>query len=288
MSRFMNPYFAPLPITAIGLATGLLVAGSLVQGNALYFFTEDYFTLVTGVFFGIVGFLLFDTRGRLLQAQTDLAKSQTARAQQEKLLTETELKLLQAQIEPHFLFNTLSNIASLIQKDPSTAEQTLLNLTTLLRATLDRTRRSNTTLGQEMEIAQAYLEIQATRMQGRLSYDIKIDPGLETMLLPPLIVQPLIENAVKHGIEPQETGGMINLSVRAHGDGVEIEIVDNGVGISATGCGEDRTGIPNVRARLKALYEGASLTLSEPSNGGVRVLLRLPSMPAPADPSTNL
>ncbi|MGK0223409.1 MAG: hypothetical protein ACI9ON_002654 [Limisphaerales bacterium] len=118
LSPIFGPYLAPIPITAIGLAVGLLLAGSLVVGSPLFFCTENYFTLAAGVFFGIVGFLLFSTRDRLRQAQ----------------------------IEPHFLFNTLSNIASLIHKDPDTAEKTLLNLTTLLRATLDRTRSQTTTL----------------------------------------------------------------------------------------------------------------------------------------------
>ena len=228
LSTVFGPYLAPVPITAIGLAMGLLLASSLVAGSPLFFFTESYFTLAAGVFFGRIGFLLFSTRDRLQQAQMELAEANTETARQERLVTETDLELLQAQIEPHFLFNTLSNIANLIHKDPDTAEQTLLNLTTLLRATLDRTRSQTTTLRQELQIAVAYLEIQATRMHGRLTYSIDEALDLDELTLPPLIIQPLIENAVKHGIEPKEAGGHINIRVTKNDNKLVIVVEDNG------------------------------------------------------------
>jgi sensor histidine kinase YesM len=276
-----GPYLVPIPITAIGLAMGLLLAGSLVVGSPLFFFTGNYFTLSAGVFSGIVGFLIFSTRERFRQAQAELAQANAETARQERLVNETELKLLQAQIEPHFLFNTLSNIASLIHKDPDTAEKTLLNLTTLLRATLDRTRSQITTLRQELQIAVAYLDIQATRMHGRLTYAIDEyqTPGLDMgdLALPPLIVQPLIENAVKHGIEPKEAGGHINVRVTKNDTTLTIAVEDNGQGIPATGAvRDDRTGLQNVRDRLSALYDSAALTIIEPPGGGVHAVISIP------------
>ena len=277
IQRHLSPYIAPILPTAIGLGAGLLLAGTLVTGNPWFFYTENYFTLVTGVFFGIVGFLLFGTHSRLLQAQAELATANAEHAQREKLLTETELKLLQAQIEPHFLFNTLSNIASLIHEEPATAEKTLLNLTTLLRATLDRTRSETTTLAQELQIASAYLEIQATRMRGRLTYEVINHTDSATTKLPPLIVQPLIENAVKHGIEPSETGGHIKVEVDTVGDHLEIQVHDNGLGFPGADQNKPAsTGLPNVRERLSALFEDASLKLTEPESGGVCATLRIP------------
>lgn len=275
--RYLSPYLAPIPITAVGLFFGLILGGTFVVRDPWFFFTESYITLVMGVFFGIVGFLLFSTRGRLLQAQAELAEANAERARQEKLVTETELKLLQAQIEPHFLFNTLSNVVSLIHASPATAEKMLVNLTTLLRATLDRTREQTTTLAQELEIATAYLDIQATRMQDRLTYTMQVEPGLEQISLPPLIVQPLIENAIKHGIDPSEQGGQIDITVARNDAYVEIVVQDNGVGISTASQANQRgTGISNVRERLQLLYDQATLTLVEPPGGGVRAELRLP------------
>jgi sensor histidine kinase YesM len=186
--------------------------------------------------------------------------------------------LLQAQIEPHFLFNTLSNIAGLIHQDPAAAEQTLLNLTTLLRSSLKRTREDATTLAEELEIAQAYLEINAIRMQGRLSYHIRCDPQLSSLPLPPLLVQPLIENAIKHGIDPKEEGGSIDVSARIEDNEVHIDITDTGAGIEANqptaGTG---TGLKNVRERLRVLYgDRGDLTLTDNQPHGMIATLVLP------------
>jgi LytS/YehU family sensor histidine kinase len=214
----------------------------------------------------------------LYATQAALAQADADRARQEKLLTQTELKLLQAQIEPHFLFNTLSNIAGLIHSDPDAAEQTLLNLTTLLRSSLKRTRADATTLKEELEIARAYLDIQAIRMHGRLRYTIKSDPQLDLCPLPPLLVQPLVENAIKHGIDRSEEGGSIGIAVRATGNQIEIMVSDTGSGINpdapVSGTG---TGLKNVRERLRALYQGqATLTLTENQPHGMMATLCLP------------
>jgi len=153
--RWMNPYLAAIPLTTLGMAFGLIVSGVGIFGDPWYFFKGEYDTLVITVFFGAVGFAIFSTRGRLADAEARLAQSQAEQAERELLLAETELRLLQAQIEPHFLFNTLSNIAGLIHKHPDLAEQTLLNLTTLLRSTLKRTREQGDTVDEELKIAQA-------------------------------------------------------------------------------------------------------------------------------------
>ena len=279
---WLGPYLGPVPVTAIGLSVGLVIAGLITFQDPLYFFTFGNATIYLGVFFGIIGFIFFGTRARMVQAEADLAQANAKQSQQEKLLAETELKLLQAQIEPHFLFNTLSNIAGLIHESPDTAEKTLLNLTTLLRGSLNRTRQQTTTLAQELEIAQAYLDIQSTRMQGRLRYTFDVPANLNNTPLPPLLVQPLIENAIKHGIEPSEAGGEIAVSATQHNASVIISITDTGLGVehsqsarrSTAGTG---TGLKNVRERLQALYgNAAQLDLLANKPQGVVARITLP------------
>ncbi len=282
---WLGPYLGPAPVTAIGLSIGLVISGLITFQDPLYFFTFNNGTIYLGVFFGILGFIFFGTRARMVQAEADLAQANAKQAQQEKLLAETELKLLQAQIEPHFLFNTLSNIAGLIHESPDTAEKTLLNLTTLLRGSLNRTRQQTTSLAQELEIAQAYLNIQSTRMQGRLHFSFDVPANLNNIPLPPLLVQPLIENAIKHGIEPSEEGGDIAVSAVQQNNNVIISITDTGLGIeqeqsnrrSAAGTG---TGLKNVRERLRALYGNqAQLDLVPNQPRGVIARITLPASP---------
>jgi len=277
-TRLINPYLAAIPITAIGLAIGLVVGGTLGLGEPLYFFAANEGTLAAGVFFGVLGFIIFSTRGRLIAAESQLAQASALQARQEKLLTEAELKLLQAQIEPHFLFNTLSNIAGLIHRDPDTAELTLINLTTLLRASLKRTREVTTTLREELEIARAYLNIQSTRMGSRLEYTIESDPALGGIPLSPLLLQPLIENSIKHGIEPFEEGGRIDVSVKLREGNLQITVADTGSGINSQqvspGSG---TGLRNIRDRLRILYENhANLALKENQPQGTIACITLP------------
>ncbi len=279
-TRWLHPYVASIPLTAVGLAFGLTVSGVAVFGNPWYFFIGGYETLVLSVFFGVVGFAIFSTRGRLAGAEAELALAAVERERQEKLLTQTELRLLQAQIEPHFLFNTLSNIAGLIHKQPDAAEQTLINLTTLLRSTLKRTRSEDTNLGEEMQIARAYLEIQAIRMQGRLKYEICCDEQYHCLPLPPLLVQPLIENAIKHGIDPNDRGGDIKVNVERSDHQLIIRVADTGCGVDSPNTKKSKgtgTGLRNVRDRLTALYGSeAQLVLSDNVPHGMVAALTLP------------
>ncbi|MCY3565818.1 MAG: histidine kinase, partial [Gammaproteobacteria bacterium] len=276
LSGRIGPWLAPIPIVALGLAAGLVVGGALVGNHPLYFFTQSFATLGLALFFGITGSLIFYTRERLFRISQQLAKAELRESQQQKLLTETELKLLQAQIEPHFLFNTLSNIAQLIPGNPELAGKTLDNLTTLLRASLARTRTGETTLGQEIEFAAAYLAIQATRMQGRLRYEIDLPGELRDIPLPPLLVQPLLENAVTHGIEPLSAGGEVSFTARKTGDELILGVHDTGAGISETGA-NGGTGLRNVRDRLRLRYgPKASLALPPANPHGINAIISIP------------
>lgn len=283
LSRHLSPYVALLPITLIGLSVGLVLGGTLL-GDPGYFFGESRETWVIGIFFGVLGFLLMGTHGRVLSLHTALARAEAERLTQEKQRLETELRLLQAQIEPHFLFNTLSNVASMIPDAPDQAEATLVDLTTLLRASLRRTRASVTTLGLEIEILRSYLDIQRIRMGDRLRYRIDVDESLHGASLPPLLLQPLVENAVVHGIEPVESGGEIRVRAARRGDRLIVRVSDTGCGLPETSGDREMvtgsglgTGIANVLGRLSALYHGqATLRFARNEPHGLVAILDIP------------
>lgn len=282
-SRYLPVYLSVVLLTGLGLLVGLLLAGTVITGSPSYFLRDSYVTLIIGVFFGAVGMVIFTTRAQLVNTEAELARVEGEKHAQDKLLLETELKLLQAQIEPHFLFNTLSNVVGLIHTDPDSAEKTLLNLTTLLRSSLQRTRESSITLAEEFEIVRAYLEIQAMRMGARLSFSISpadTDENFELLHWPlaPLLVQPLVENAIKHGIDPDENGGEINVEASVDEKKLIIKISDTGVGFGGGSQSGTGTGLTNVRQRLTALYgPDASMTINENKPSGIEVILIIPA-----------
>ncbi|MCX8003585.1 MAG: histidine kinase [Burkholderiaceae bacterium] len=190
-------------------------------------------------------------------------------------MMQARLSALQAQIEPHFLFNTLANIASLVESEPARAKAMLDRLGTLLRAVLAASRAPHTTLGQELDLVRAYLEIMEMRMGGRLRFSIDADAPLRAHPVPPLLLQPLVENAIRHGLEPKAAPGQVRIRARASADGVDLAVEDDGVGFDATTAG-DGVGLANLRERLRALYgEAARLTIEE-ARPGTRVRLHLP------------
>ena len=275
LERYLPPYIAPIPSTVLGLGIGMLLAG-LVRDDPTFFFLRT--SLVAPLFFGVLGAVLFWTRERMNTIRTRLAQTEALKLAEEKQHVETRLRLLQAQIEPHFLFNTLSNIAGMIETKPKEAETTLINLTTLLRSSLKRTRKEIVTLADELEIVRAYLEIQRTRMQDRLQYQINLEPTLQSLPLPPLLLQPLVENAIKHGIDPLESGGDITVDISRNGSGVQITVADTGHGIDPTGAtAGEGAGLKNIRDRLTALYAGeASLLITDNKPQGIIATLTLP------------
>ncbi|XOV87930.1 MAG: sensor histidine kinase [Pseudomonadota bacterium] len=198
------------------------------------------------------------------------------RVMSEKRLLETELKLLQSQIEPHFLFNTLSHVLSLINTDAERAELMLRKLSQFLRASLQRSRSEHTTLQDELDLINDYLSILQIRMGDRLRFEIHNTTDAAAIALPPLILQPLVENAVVHGIEPLEEGGTIRLEVRPFETQMAIVVADDGpgLGLSAQGTG---FGLANVRERLYLMFGNtAKLELADESPRGLRVTVTVP------------
>jgi sensor histidine kinase YesM len=195
----------------------------------------------------------------------------------ERQLVETQLRMLQAQIEPHFLFNTLAHIITLIGKEPKKAAAMLHHLTETFRVSLHRSRQGASTLGQEIDLLRDYLSIHRMRMGERLRFTFDVPKDLLGLPLPPLLLQPLVENAVMHGIESSVEGGSIAISAeRMPEGGVRIVVGDTGKGLSVTSK-KGGVGLSNVRERLDALYGSkARLILSENSPCGLQAAIEVP------------
>lgn len=193
--------------------------------------------------------------------------------------TEAQLKLLQAQIEPHFLFNTLANVQSLIDYDTPRAKLMLESFTDYLRASLQNLRRDDCTLEQELETVASYLTLLQTRMDGRLRYAIEASAEARAATVPPLLLQPLVENAIHHGLEPKIEGGMVRISATVAQGRLHITVADNGMGLDAQprpGRRGSGLALNNIRERLRTRYDGlASLRLT-PGRPGTEAVLDLP------------
>ena len=277
LEQMMPRYLAAIPNVVIGFTTGLLLGGILIRGNLMFYFDDESSTVVLAVFFGVIGYVIFRGRVRLIDLRAQVAEQALAKKQQEKEFLASQLKLLQAQIEPHFLFNTLSNVVGMIHANPAGAENTLINLTKLLRSTLERTRDGESTINDEVTLLRAYLDIQKTRMQDRLSYSINVQSECELLTLAPLLLQPLVENAIIHGIEPAESGGEVVINILFEEDELVMQVIDNGVGIVEQGPSTS-IGLENVRKRLETLYDNAAhLYLKTNHPHGVIAELRLPA-----------
>jgi hypothetical protein len=201
----------------------------------------------------------------------------------EKELTVAKLSLLHAQVEPHFLYNTLASAQVLTRSDPTRADQMLGHLIVYLRHSLPSTDDSLSTLGVELERARAYLEILKIRMGDRLTLQIQVPDALKNVPLPPMMLQTLAENAIKHGLEPIPRGGNIWIFARDGGDKVSVIVADDGRGFSEDGGGTG-VGLKNVRERLRLIYgDAASFSIVANFPNGVAATIMVPRT-GPANP----
>ncbi|WP_296225269.1 sensor histidine kinase [Ralstonia sp. UBA689] len=219
------------------------------------------------------------SRGKLAALQRQAALDALEREEAEKQVVRAQLMALQAQIEPHFLFNVLAHVDVLIARDPAGARRLLQHLIGFLRTSLSHARAEQCTLAQEFALLRAYLEIQALRFGNRLRFSLALDEAIANIVIPPMLIQPLVENAVVHGIEPAREGGEIVLSARREGERLVLEVRDTGAGFgndaaSAKGTG---LGLTHVRERLSRLFDGdARLTITETVPHGVTVTVEMP------------
>ncbi|MBV1776585.1 histidine kinase [Burkholderiaceae bacterium DAT-1] len=210
------------------------------------------------------------------RVEANYEQEKTKTALQEKQLIQSQLNMLQAQIEPHFLFNTLANLHSLIDLSPDDAKAMLAHLNGYLRASLTRTRHHQGTIKQEMELLNAYLGIQKIRMHERLTYTLNCPDELNQHPLAPMLIQPLVENAIKHGIEPKVEGGHILVDATVRGNQIVIAVQDNGMGFGQS-AGGNGVALQNIRERLATLYAGqARMQLAENQNGGITASISIP------------
>jgi signal transduction histidine kinase len=196
----------------------------------------------------------------------------------ETSLMEARLKTLQAELHPHFLFNTLHAISTLLHTNPESADRMISRLSDLLRLTFDRSGSASVPLKEELEFLQKYLEIEQIRFQDRLSVRFDIDPETLDVEVPRLILQPLVENAIKHGVAPKSGEGLVQISAKSRDDKIWIEVRDNGVGLSKNARMRftNGVGLSNTRARLEYLYgAGHRLDFAE-GNGGLAVQMLIP------------
>ncbi len=196
----------------------------------------------------------------------------------ERQALQAQLRLLQAQIEPHMLFNTLANLQGLIAIDPDRAGEMLDQLIQYLRATLSVSRGETTTLEQEFAAMQAYLGLMGVRMGERLAYRLDLPPELKTARLPTMLLQPLVENAIVHGLEPKVDGSEVVVKASAAGDSLVIDVCDTGLGLGQVhGRRGGGVGVSTTRERLEALYgERATMSLTQAPPQGTLARLTLP------------
>lgn len=197
----------------------------------------------------------------------------------ESRLAQAQLQMLKMQLQPHFLFNTLNAISALMHQDVELADQMLARLAQLLRTTLESAGTQEVALKQELEFVELYLEIERARFGSRLTVRIDADPDTMDAYVPNLILQPIVENAVRHGIAPRRDPGSIEIRTRRDNGRLRMEVLDDGPGLSAKGDGQSREGVglANTRARLQQLYPNShEFVLANRHGGGVVVTLCVP------------
>ena len=289
-----NPHTLVYYLMCLTLGPVAFVIGSVIAAMmfgypmiaVLHFELKSVGTFITiTVFVSCISAWFFWNRIRMAEliAAAESEKAKTASTERQAM--QAQLQLLQAQIEPHMLFNTLANLQGLIAIDPDRAQHMLSQLITYLRATLSSSRAECTTLQQEFSLMQAYLELLTIRMGRRLSYQLELPDELNAVEIAPMLLQPLVENAIKHGLEPKLDGGHIHVIAFQDNEFLHLKVIDTGLGLpfdyddhatQPTSAGH-HVGNANIRDRLLALYgQNASLALSPHRPQGTVAHLRIP------------
>jgi len=270
--------------TAVGYSAGVAIANALTGEQAHTLMSIPLrralgvmvVSLIPG--FAATGFFLHRHRMAAASAQAETLRRQAA---------ETQLRLLESQLEPHMLFNTLANLRVLIGMDPERAQAMLDHLIAFLRATLSASRAERHTLKDEFARLDDYLALMQVRMGARLRFSFELPEPLAGVLVPPLLLQPLVENAIKHGLEPHVGGGMLTVRAARDGDQLQLDVEDDGAGFdpAAAPAPGGGFGTAQVRERLAvACGAQASLTLRRREHGGTLARIRMP-LAAPSSPA---
>lgn len=252
------------------------VIGNALTGHHLPSLAQNRGAVLISLFAAAAATYYWYARERLHEEQ---AAAEAAR----RLATESQLRLLESQLEPHMLFNTLANLRALIGIDPAQAQAMLDRLIAFLRATLQASRTGTHSLSAEFDCLADYLALMAVRMGPRLEVRLDLPAPLREQAVPALLLQPLVENAIRHGLEPHLGGGRLEVSARAEGGELVLVVRDTGAGLGGGGVGGgSRYGLQHVRERLAALYGARGrfeLAPAGDAQGGVRAEVRLPLAP---------
>jgi len=275
-------YYAGVPI--VGVIAGYWLAFEILDWRRAreHMFTPSGIAgiVILSILISSILALILSSRERAAKAEAAFEAERARVATAERAAALASLKALEAQVEPHFLYNTLAHVESLIDREPATAKRMLERLIVLLRAAAAGGPDNGSTLGEQLKHMRAYLDVLAMRLGPRLRWSVDAPDALAARALPPAILQPLVENAIKHGIEPALDGGTLAIAARDEGGRLVIDVADTGAGFgvaSAPVGGSTGLGLANLRARLAALYGGdARMTIAENAPRGVRVTLSLP------------
>jgi sensor histidine kinase YesM len=283
--------FSPVPrwllIGLIAIPTGYFIGHQfafIALGEPMRMVGHQQISLIPILFTVLAGAIALN----YFATRETLAREATARSEAQRLAVEAQLRLLRAQLDPHMLFNSLANVRSLVREDVDRAESIIDQLIVYLRSALAASQTESVTLSREFAQLRAYLDIMALRMGPRLSYRLELPAALERAEVPPMLLQPLVENAIKHGLEPKVGHGSIEVVARAMPAGIEIRVSDSGLGLPADeeDAGDDPTarpanasyGLQHVRDRLRVLYgPAARLGLERRDPTGVSAVVFIPT-----------
>lgn len=282
------PIERPRVVRNLALHLPFSLAFAAVQSLAYHALLGAYFgeawASVAGVLSNPGFFLNFVTNGFVIYAGI-LAFNQAlgyARKYRDRefRLQQAQLQVLRMQLHPHFLFNTLNAVVALIHENPRAADRVLTQLSDLLRLSLAGEQTQEVTLKEELDFLRKYVEIQRALLQERLEVSFEIEPDALDASVPSMVLQPLVENSIRHGIAPRARGGRVEVRARREGDSLRLSVRDDGLGINAAsqnGHGGDGLGLSNTRARLARLYGAAqSFELRAAAGGGCEVTLTIP------------
>ncbi len=219
-----------------------------------YFHEMFHWTLVRSFYFNLLVYWITIGVSHAFEFYRKYRDRELHALELQKLLAQARLEALQAQLNPHFLFNTLHAISALMHQDVESADRMITRLSDLLRLVLESTDTQEVPLRQEVAFLQRYLEIEQTRFRDRLQVRLSIEADAWDVMVPNLLLQPLVENAIRHGIEPKAKGGEIGISARCEQDRLHLQVRDNGVGLDAHQPLIEGVGLSNTRARLQHLY----------------------------------
>ena len=270
-----------VPVSVVlGYLAGTAISSMLLSHQGFDFLAHEprkalgflFISLAAG---GAISYF-FVSREQLAITRLDLARTQADIEAAQRQATQAQLQLLQSQLEPHMLFNTLANLRALIALDQPRAQDMLDRLVAYLRATLSASRVTSHSLQAEFDRLRDYLELMTVRMGPRLHYTLDLPPALATQPVPPLLLQPLVENAIKHGLEPKVEGGSITVLARLAGAALVLEVQDTGVGLPPNQ--PPGFGLTQVRERLHTAYgDRAAIELVANNQGNTRARVTFPA-----------